>query len=307
MMLVEDGKLSLDDPVEEIHSGLCRCESRCRYVRRSRPSRRSSCCRAKRSITIKDLLRHTVGHHLRVLTAILARSSTPIPISTRAISTNAEFAERIAKLPLADQPATRWDYGHSTDILGRVVEVASGQTLYPVRAAATVRPARDARDRVFCSGRNQVVADCPAVATYRFDQPAGIKIRDPTLPRRWVSGGGWPCLGPIRDYARFAQMLLNGGTLDGRRYLKAETVALMASDHIGPETGIVHDPFYFPGPTSGFGLVLPCARRRRRIRPGRSANIVGTAPPAASISSIPSTICLRSSWCMPARRVDGFN
>ena len=49
-------------------------------------------------------------------------------------------------------------------------------------------------------------------------------------------------------------MLLNGGTLDGKRYLKPETVALMTSDQIGPETRIIHDPFYFPGETSGFGL-----------------------------------------------------
>ena len=61
-------------------------------------------------------------------------------------------------------------------------------------------------------------------------------------------------VGTIVDYARFAQMLLNGGTLDGRRYLKPETIALMASDHIGPQTGIIHDPFYFPAETSGFGL-----------------------------------------------------
>ena len=56
------------------------------------------------------------------------------------------------------------------------------------------------------------------------------------------------------DYARFLQMLLNGGELDGKRYLKPGTVALMTSDQIGPETGIIHDPFYFPGPSSGFGL-----------------------------------------------------
>jgi CubicO group peptidase (beta-lactamase class C family) len=61
-------------------------------------------------------------------------------------------------------------------------------------------------------------------------------------------------VGTIGDYARFAQMLLNGGTLDGRRYLKSETIALMTSDHIGPETRIARDHFYFPGATSGFGL-----------------------------------------------------
>ena len=72
-------------------------------------------------------------------------------------------------------------------------------------------------------------------------------------PRIWESGGGG-LVGTIADYARFAQMLLNGGTLEGRRYLKPETMALMTSDHIGPETRIARDQFYFPGATSGFGL-----------------------------------------------------
>jgi CubicO group peptidase (beta-lactamase class C family) len=61
-------------------------------------------------------------------------------------------------------------------------------------------------------------------------------------------------VGTLADYARFAQMLLNGGTFDGRRYLKSETIALMTSDHIGPETKIARDNFYFPGASSGFGL-----------------------------------------------------
>jgi len=72
-------------------------------------------------------------------------------------------------------------------------------------------------------------------------------------PRRWESGGAG-LVGTIGDYARFAQMLLNGGALDGRRYLGPETIALMTSDHIGPETNIARDYFYFPGATSGFGL-----------------------------------------------------
>ena len=86
----------------------------------------------------------------------------------------------------------------------------------------------------------------------RFTSPlAGI--RDPMLARRWESGGAG-MIGTTGDYARFAQMLLNGGTLDGRRYLKPETVALMTADHVGPETGIARDYFYFPGADSGFGL-----------------------------------------------------
>ncbi len=85
-----------------------------------------------------------------------------------------------------------------------------------------------------------------------FDLPiAGIK--DPTVSRRWESGGAG-MVGTTGDYARLLQMLLNGGTLDGRRYLKPETIASMTSDHIGPETHIARDNSYFPGDTSGFGL-----------------------------------------------------
>src|SRR5882672_967991 len=86
----------------------------------------------------------------------------------------------------------------------------------------------------------------------RFARPVA-GIRDPILPRAWESGGAG-MVGTIGDYARFAQMLLNGGTFEGRRYLKSATIALMASDHIGPETKIARDYFYHPGANSGFGL-----------------------------------------------------
>src|SRR5262249_47948891 len=87
----------------------------------------------------------------------------------------------------------------------------------------------------------------------RFTGPiAGIHV--PAKPHRWESGGAG-MIGTIADYARFAQMLLDGGTLDGRRYLKATTVALMTADHIGKGTGIARDDRYdFPGYDSGFGL-----------------------------------------------------
>src|SRR5260370_681344 len=86
----------------------------------------------------------------------------------------------------------------------------------------------------------------------RFVTPVA-GIRDPMVPRRWESGGAG-MVGTIGDYARFAQMLLNGGTFEGPRYLKPETISLMTSDHIGPETKIARDYFYFPGASAGFGL-----------------------------------------------------
>ena len=163
---------------------------------------------------------------------------------------NAEFADRIAVLPLADQPGTRWNYSHSTDVLGRVVEVASGQTLFQFEKQRLFDPLGMSDTAYYVADK----AKWPRIAqAFPVDRFRVAGIGDPTLPRRWESGGAG-LVSTIGDYARFLQMLLNGGELDGKRYLKPETVALMTSDQIGPETGIIHDPFYFPGPTSGFGL-----------------------------------------------------
>jgi CubicO group peptidase (beta-lactamase class C family) len=112
-------------------------------------------------------------------------------------------------------------------------------------------------DPLGMSGTAYFVADkakWPLIARgFPVDRSRVAGIIDPSIPRRWESGGAG-LVSTIGDYARFLQMLLNGGELDGKRYLKRETVALMTSDQIGPKTGIIHDPFYFPNPTSGFGL-----------------------------------------------------
>src|SRR5207245_7332884 len=82
---------------------------------------------------------------------------------------------------------------------------------------------------------------------------AGAEMGDPRVAKRMESGGGG-MISTIDDYARFAQMMLNGGTLDGKRYLSPKTVAYMGSNHIGPGSGVVPGPYYLPGPGFGFGL-----------------------------------------------------
>ena len=76
---------------------------------------------------------------------------------------------------------------------------------------------------------------------------------NPQFVRKWESGGGG-MVSTMADYARFAQMLLNGGGLDGKQYLSPKAFALMASDHIGPGSGVAHAYFYFPGDGFGYGL-----------------------------------------------------
>jgi CubicO group peptidase (beta-lactamase class C family) len=251
MMLVDDGRLRLDDPVSryipafaDVKVGVEKIDENGKPVLRFEP--------VARPITIEDLLRHTSG-----LTYGFYGDS---PVRKLYASSglfdgdfdNALFAERLSNLPLAEQPGTLWDYGHSTDILGRVIEVVSGQSLFQFEKERLLDPLGMTETAFFVADdakRPRIAEPLPAD---RFKGPvAGIK--DPIAPRRWESGGAG-MVGTIEDYARFAQMLLNGGTLDGRRYLRPETIALMTSDHIGPETKVGRDSFYFPGETSGFGL-----------------------------------------------------
>jgi CubicO group peptidase (beta-lactamase class C family) len=251
MMLVEDGKLSLDDPVAKyipafagVKVGVEKTDESGKPMLALEP--------LHRPITIEDLLRHTSGLTYGFYGETAVRKIYDKSDIYDGDFDNATFAERLAKLPLADQPGTRWDYGHSTDVLGRVIEVISGQSLYQFEKQRLLDPLGMTDTAFFVADAAQRPRLAEPVPSDRMTRPvAGIK--DSTLPRRWESGGAG-MVGTIVDYARFAQMLLNGGTLDGRRYLEPETIALMASDHIGPKTGIIHDPFYFPGETSGFGL-----------------------------------------------------
>src|SRR5713101_10108672 len=248
MMLVEDGKLRLDDPVSKYIPDFA--DVKVGVERRGEPALALE--PLNRPITIEDLLRHTSGLTYGFYGDSAVRKLYANSDLFKGDFDNAEFAERLAKLPLAEQPGTLWDYGHSTDVLGRVIEVVSGQLLFQFERERLLDPLgmTDTAFYVADAAKRPRIAE--PMPDDRFVTPVA-GIRDPMLPRRWESSGAG-MVGTIGDYARFAQMLLNGGTFEGRRYLKPETIALMTSDHIGPETKIARDYFYFPGPTSGFGL-----------------------------------------------------
>ena len=251
MMLVEDGKLLLDDPVAKYIPDFAKVK-----VGVEKPDENGkpqlSLEPVNRPITIEDLLSHTSGITYGFYGDSPVRKLYANSGLFDGDFDNAAFAERLAKLPLAEQPGTRWDYGHSTDVLGRVIEVVSGQSLFQFEKQRLLDPLGMNETAFYVADAEKRVLIAEPLPSDRFARPvAGIS--DPTLPRRWESGGAG-MVGTIGDYARFAQMLLNGGTSDGRRYLKSGTIALMASDRIGPETGIARDQMYFPGDTSGFGL-----------------------------------------------------
>jgi CubicO group peptidase (beta-lactamase class C family) len=251
MMLVEDGKLSLDDPVSKYIPAFA--DVKVGVEKRDQDGKPALVLEPlNRPITIEDLLRHTSGLTYGFYGDSAVRKLYVDSDLFKGDFDNAEFAERLAKLPLAEQPGTLWDYGHSTDVLGRVIEVVSGQSLFQFERARLLDPLgmTDTAFYVADAAKRPRIAQ-PMPDDLFISPVAGI--RDPMQPRRWESGGAG-MVGTIGDYARFAQMLLNGGTFEGRRYLKPETIALMTSDHIGPETKIARDYFYFPGASSGFGL-----------------------------------------------------
>jgi CubicO group peptidase (beta-lactamase class C family) len=250
MMLVDDGKLSLDDPLSKYIPAFA--DVRVATETREADGKISlSTEPLARPITILDLLRHTSGITYGFYGESPIRKLYSASGLFEGDFDNAQFAERLAKLPLAEQPGTLWDYGHSTDILGRVIEVVSGKSLYEFEKERLLDPfgMTDTAFTVDDVKRARVAEPLPGDITLSSVRGLG----DPVKRRRWESGGGG-MVGTAADYARFAQMLLNGGTLDGRQYLKPETVALMTSDHVPPETRIARDYFYFPSGDSGFGL-----------------------------------------------------
>ena len=249
MMLVEDGQLSLDDPVAKYIPAFADVKV---GVETSGASPVLVLEPLNRPITIEDLLRHTSGLTYGFYGDSVVRRLYAQAGLFDGDADNAEFVRRIAKLPLAEQPGTLWDYGHSTDVLGRVIEVVSGKSLFQFEKERLLDPLGMIETEFYVADAAKRPRIAEPMPEDRFITPVA-GIRDPMTPRRWESGGGG-LVGTIGDYARFAQMLLNGGMLDGRRYLKPETVALMTSDHIGLETKIARDQFYFPGANSGFGL-----------------------------------------------------
>jgi CubicO group peptidase (beta-lactamase class C family) len=243
MMLVDRGRIALDDPVSKyipsfagMKVGVERKDYTGRAILDLVPLRRP--------ITIEDLLLHTSGITYGFYGEGLVKAAYDgIYLGD---FDNAEFAERLAKLPLAEQPRTLWDYGHSTDVLGRVIEVASGQSLYEFEKTNLLDPLGMTTTKFFLTDPAERARYAQPLAKDRHVERNSLDVT------RWESGGGG-MVSTISDFARYGQMLLNGGTLDGKTYLSPTTFAAMTTDHIGPGSGVARNYFYYPGDGFGFG------------------------------------------------------
>jgi CubicO group peptidase (beta-lactamase class C family) len=251
MMLVEDGKVAIGDPVSKYIPAFA--DVKVGVAKRGDDGKATLTLEPlKRPITIEDLLRHTSGITYGFYGNDIVHELYAAADLFNGDFSNAEFVERLARLPLQEQPGTKWDYGHSTDVLGRVIEVVSGQSLYQFEKQRLLDPLGMSETAFYVadgSKRPRVAEPMPSDSAI---SPT-TRFRD-IMQARKSEGGGAGLVGTVGDYARFCQMLLSVGTYEGRTYLKPATIELMASDHIGPETKIARDGAYYPGDTSGFGL-----------------------------------------------------
>ena len=241
LSLYEEGRLLLSDPVSKYIPA---------FKNQTVGLERAP---AEREMTIQDLMRHTSGltYGNRGTTEIYKMYPESSNVSSLTLTMD-EFIERLSKAPLLYQPGTRWEYSLSTDVLGRVVEIVSGKPLGEFLAERIYRPLK-MTDTTFLVPADKRARIAQALPTHP-ETGAEYTLADPTVPRKFDCGGGC-AVSTAGDYARFAQMLLNRGVLDGARVLAPKTVELMTADHLGPisrGTGASA----WPGYTWGLGLAV---------------------------------------------------
>jgi CubicO group peptidase (beta-lactamase class C family) len=214
---------------------------------------------ATRPITVLDLMRHTAGFNYagpHDQNGDLLYQQAGIEPTLRGL-TSPEFVTRLAAIPLVRQPATAWDYGFGTDVLGRLVEILSGQTLAEFFKQRIFQPLGmpDTAFHVPAKKWQRLVpiySRSPAGEVQTMTGPIQDSFRHP--PTMFAGGGG--LTSTAFDYLRFIRMLLNGGALDGERLLSPLTVDLMRSDVLGNLP--VVSPLLAPG--LGFGLTFAISK-----------------------------------------------
>src|ERR1700744_6416925 len=242
MTLLEEGHLLLDDPIAKFIPEFAQTKVGVEN------HGKLDLVPPRRPITIQDLLRHTSGiTYEHTGNGPVHKLYQQSRVRSRKIS-NAEHAALVASLPLICQPGAEWNYSRSTDILGRLIEVVSGQPLGAFLTERILAPLQMTETAFHTSAENAGRLAQPFAA----DPWTGDKVEffDMTEKPVMESGGGG-LVSTTMDYARFAQMLLNGGALDGTRIIGRKTLEWMASDHLDASVKIQGT---LTQPGHGFGL-----------------------------------------------------
>ncbi len=265
MMLVEDGRLSLAHPVSKYIPAFGETKVAIEVKNPDgtvelRPEPQT------RPMTVQDLMRHTSGLTYGAAGLNKVKQSYVDMKVMDANQTNEQMAEKLAKLSLLYQPGTHWEYSMSTDVLGRVVEVASGTTLDKFIEERITKPLRMGDTGFEVSPDKKDRGARPQKEGPKNEVPA---IPDVTLKTNWKSGGGG-MVSTAADYARFLQMFANGGQLDGVRLISRKTIDLMTADHLPPDIVMGDDMWRFealePSARMGQGFGLGFAVRNEQGR-----------------------------------------
>ena len=261
MMLYEEGKFQLDDPLEKYAPEFANL----RVYAGIDPHGEVIYEPVRRPVTLRDITRHTAGFYN-------GTDHTPLAEIVRAAdpgsktNTLAEEARKLGSLPLLFQPGTRWLYGPSVDVQALLVERLSGIPFDQFLEQKIFKPLR-----MIHTGYILHPEDRGRMAALYDWHDDGSLSREPDETALEFNSRDWPMkpgsyglMSTLDDYMRFARMLQNGGELDGKRILKAETVNLMATDAMPPE---VTDVSWLPTKGSvGFGIDFAV-----RIRPPADA------------------------------------
>jgi CubicO group peptidase (beta-lactamase class C family) len=274
MILYDEGKFGLDEPVSKylpefkglkVYAG---------------PADQTTDC--KREMTIRDLMRHTSG--------LVYGMPNGSPVDKLYIAngvegpndTLADMVTKLGKLPLQYQPGAQFHYSVSTDVLGRVIEVISSKTLDEFLRERIFNPL-DMRDTGFVVPKEKVDRFTASYGPGGKDSLRAVDVPTKSRylrPRKFLSGGGG-LVSTARDYARFCQMLLNGGELNGKRILRAESVREMTSNQLPAEAL----PMKLNGmalPGMGFGLGMSVRLDVKSTKPDPAAGEFGWSGAAST-------------------------
>ncbi len=289
MQLVEQGKLTLDDPVPNIAECLSKPQVLDGFQADGTPILRP----AKGPITLKHLLTHTAGFTYEVWDA-----NTQRYVKTTGMPSTPSGKVAALRMPLAFDPGTKWEYGVNVDWAGLIVEAISGKDLNTYFHDHIFQP-------LGMTDSSFVASDGMRARQVNFHQrqPDGSLAPQPLetqfAPEFWAGGGGLYSTAP--DYISFTQALLHGGTFRRARILKPETVALMNRNHIGTiEAGVLKtttparsaDVDFFPGQSLKWGLAYMI---------NMQAGPNGRSPGTVTWAGIFNTYY----WIDPAKRITG--
>jgi CubicO group peptidase (beta-lactamase class C family) len=252
MQLIDEGKLPLEDPIAKYIPSFANVKVGVEK-KADDGTKTLELVPPVRPPTILDLMRQTSGITYGFYGDSLVRKAYAASNLYGGDFDLAEFAERIAKLPLHNQPGALWQYGHSTDVLARVMEIVSGKSLLQVEKEKLLDPIgmKDTAFFVTDPQKQKLLAQpMPNDSDFRVG-----RVNDPTVVKKWESASGG-MVSTMSDFSKFAQMLLDGGKFGGKTYLSPKAFELMTTDHVGPGSGVQRDYFYFPGDGFGFGLGL---------------------------------------------------